>query len=97
MSLDKYISPSPDPYGPWLTGMMRQYPTPPSSKVKRPPRKFYGFATNNPFTLKQSLQCKIGGLVTGRHNEVRNSLSIMEAQYLSKSQEQKIYSPSMPH
>ena len=39
-----------------------------------------GCATNKPLTLKHALQCKVGGLVTGRHKGVYKSLSLMVMQ-----------------
>ena len=39
-----------------------------------------GCNINNPLTLKYALQLKIGILVTGRHNEVHDSLGLTTAQ-----------------
>ena len=44
------------------------------------PDKYDGCAPRKLFTLQHSLQCKVGGLVTGRHNKVRDSLALMATQ-----------------
>ena len=48
-----------------------------------PPIMFYsGFSINKPFIIQQTLQCKVGGLVTVSHNKVQYSLVLMVTQAL---------------
>ena len=44
---------------------------------------FYsGFSINKPFIIQQTLQCKVGGLVTVSHNKVQYSLVLVVTQAL---------------
>ena len=50
------------------------------ARPKELQEKCDGCATNKPLTLKHALKCKVGGLVTGCHKGVYNSLSLMVMQ-----------------
>ena len=47
---------------------------------KGPAGKLYGCSNNKPYTVQTYLQCKVGGLVMDRHDEIRDSLALMVIQ-----------------
>ena len=76
----QYIELLPEPNSPMREGKLRQYPNMLPGTTKGTCGKCDEKYTNKPLALQNALQCKVGGLVTGRCNEVRESPTLMETQ-----------------